>query len=210
MAQGMHSELPSYRHWAGVYDLLSGVTAPLRRRAVDRLGLGRGDVVLDVGCGTGLSFPLIRERVGSEGRIIGIDLSAAMLAQARARAERHGWSNVTLIRAAVEKAPVPARADAALFCLVHDVLRCRVCLEHVVGHLAPSARVAAAGAKWGPWWAPPVNLAVWALNRPYVTAFEGFGRPWDHLGGLLPDLRVEELPSYLHGAFVAWGTPGGR
>lgn len=52
--------------------------------------------VLDVGCGTGLSLPLLCDIVGTAGRIVGVDASAAMLARARARTT--GWGNVEFRR----------------------------------------------------------------------------------------------------------------
>ncbi len=69
------------------YDLVSA--EPFYRRgrrlAVPLLQLRPGDTVLDVGCGTGLNFALISRVVGSTGRIVGLDSSAEMLAQARRR-----------------------------------------------------------------------------------------------------------------------------
>jgi len=63
------------------------------------LGLHVGDTVLDIGCGTGLNFPLLVAAVGKTGRVIGPDRSPAMLARADQRVVRHGWSNVTTVRA---------------------------------------------------------------------------------------------------------------
>jgi demethylmenaquinone methyltransferase/2-methoxy-6-polyprenyl-1,4-benzoquinol methylase len=82
------------------------------------LRLGPRDVVLDVGCGTGQAFPVLEEAIGPEGRLIGIDLSAAMLARAAERIERDGWRNVTLIESSVEEALVPVTADGALLSFV--------------------------------------------------------------------------------------------
>ncbi|WP_218221849.1 class I SAM-dependent methyltransferase [Nesterenkonia sp. Act20] len=63
------------------------------------LELGQGEQVLDIGCGTGMNFPLLQERVGPTGFVIGVDRSASMLAQARRRASREKWDNVILIQA---------------------------------------------------------------------------------------------------------------
>jgi len=63
------------------------------------LGLHRGDVVLDLGCGTGLNFPLLVEAVGPDGRVIGLDRSADMLTVASRRVDRYGWKNVELVNA---------------------------------------------------------------------------------------------------------------
>ncbi|EXF23851.1 methyltransferase type 11 [Nesterenkonia sp. AN1] len=82
--------------------------------------------MLDIGCGTGMNIPLIQERVGAGGVVVGIDRSAEMLAQARKRAARHSWENVILIQAdattmraadiaaEVTRAGGRARSDVAL------------------------------------------------------------------------------------------------
>src|SRR4029453_11084873 len=75
------------------YDIASALATAFRRRAVDLLALSPGEVVLDVGWGTGLCFPLIEERIGDAGWVVGLDVSAAMMRTARTRVERRGWSH---------------------------------------------------------------------------------------------------------------------
>jgi SAM-dependent methyltransferase len=85
-----------------------------RRRAVDLLGLAKGDRVVELGCGTGRNFPLLERAVGPDGEIIAVDLSEAMLVRARRRADRHGWSNVELVHGDVATYEYPAPVDAVL------------------------------------------------------------------------------------------------
>ncbi len=66
------------------FDWLFFVPWDLRRKAVGKMALGRGDSVLEIGCGTGRNFPYLREAVGPEGRIYGVDISPGMLRKARA------------------------------------------------------------------------------------------------------------------------------
>ncbi|MEE8347547.1 MAG: methyltransferase domain-containing protein [Dehalococcoidia bacterium] len=68
-----------------------------RRRAVRELRLSNGSVVLDIACGTGLNFPLLRQAVGPEGRIIGLDYSEGMLQRAARKIDANDWTNVSLI-----------------------------------------------------------------------------------------------------------------
>ena len=82
---------PKYEQLAPTHDRWARPAARLRRLAVDRLALKPGEVVLDVGCGTGLSFSLVEERIGPEGGLIGVDPSPDMLAKARERVKRHGY-----------------------------------------------------------------------------------------------------------------------
>lgn len=90
-----------YAWLAGLYDVTSGepVYRAGRRLGIDALGLRPGQCLLDIGCGTGLNFPLLAERVGAYGRIVGVDASTAMLEQARGRVARAGWENVRLLEA---------------------------------------------------------------------------------------------------------------
>ena len=57
---------------------------------VDLLRLRSGDSVLDVGCGHGACVPLLARRVGSAGRMVGIDASRAMIAESQRRFNQSG------------------------------------------------------------------------------------------------------------------------
>ena len=85
-----------------------------RRRAVQALGLRPGDSVVDIACGTGLNFSLIEHAIGPEGRIVGVDLTDAMLAQAQRRIETNGWSNISLVQADAAEFEFPTEVDAIL------------------------------------------------------------------------------------------------
>ncbi len=185
--------LEKYRRNAPWYDHAGRRLERARVRAIELLYLQPGDVVLDVGCGTGLSFPMLEEGVGPEGRIVGIEQSPDMLTKARDRAEGHGWKNVTLIESPVEAAQVPLQADAALFSFVHDILQTPRALENLFNHVKPGGRVAAAGTKWAPWWLLPLNLQVWQISRFAVTTREGLGQPWHNLKRFIPELRIQQL-----------------
>ncbi|MBI2576369.1 methyltransferase domain-containing protein [Candidatus Woesearchaeota archaeon] len=81
-----------------LYDALHRYS-PLRNRAVGLLGLRPGSWVLDLGCGTGLSFPPLQEKIGPSGLIVGIDFSPAMISKAASRVGKARWKNVELHRA---------------------------------------------------------------------------------------------------------------
>lgn len=96
--------LPRYGPGAGLYDVLSGERLLYRGGRVTgiaELRLSIGDVVLDLGCGTGLNFPLIMDQIGPTGLLVGIDRSAPMLQVARRRIARSDWPNVRVLEADV-------------------------------------------------------------------------------------------------------------
>jgi phosphatidylethanolamine/phosphatidyl-N-methylethanolamine N-methyltransferase len=114
-----------YARLAPVYDVVYGALLQHgRRRAMARLAPRPGESILEIGVGTGLSalhYP-------SGCRVAAIDLSAAMLAKARERLQRHGTVAVRLCRMdALHLAFDDARFDAVyapyLLNVVPDPLR---------------------------------------------------------------------------------------
>jgi ubiquinone/menaquinone biosynthesis C-methylase UbiE len=185
--------LRQYRSRARIYDLELFLFEPVRQRAIELLRLKNGDRVLDVGCGTGLSFTALEGLVGADGSIVGIEQSPEMLERARARADENSWKNLELIAASVEEAAIPFAFDAAIFHFTHDIMRTPAALANVVGHLKPGARVVAAGLKWAPARTMPLNLFVWNAAMRSTSTLEGLARPWSHLEPLLTDLEVEYM-----------------
>jgi phosphatidylethanolamine/phosphatidyl-N-methylethanolamine N-methyltransferase len=83
-----------YENLASVYDFTFGPTLhPGRLQAIQRMGIGPGDRVLEVGVGTGINAGLYPR----DCMVTGIDLSASMLDKARDRVARKDISNVRLI-----------------------------------------------------------------------------------------------------------------
>ncbi len=74
-----------------------------RMELIQYLDLSKGDTILLVACGTGLSFEMILQKIGKEGIIVGIDSSAGMLEIAQRKVTKNKWSNVHLIQANVEE-----------------------------------------------------------------------------------------------------------
>lgn len=197
--------LAQYRRRASVYDWELALFEPIRRLAVSRLALRPGDVVLDIGCGTGLSLSLLRQGIGPKGRIVGIEQSPEMIDRARQRVARQRWARVTLVCSPVETADIRVKADAALFHFTHDILRRPEAIARVMRHLKPGARVVASGLKWA---APrliwPVNLLVLPAALRSVTSLDGMDQPWGLLQDQLGRMHVESR--LLGGAYVASGV----
>jgi len=197
---------PAYYEHAQSYNRDTGAFQPYRRAVVDAIPLQSGQVVLDVGCGTGLCCSLLRGKVGPGGTVIGIEESPEMAAVAREHVAREGWSNVTIVQSPAEEVQLEETADAALFCAVHDILQSPHALANVAAKLSPGAWVAAGGGKWATPLMVAVNSAVRLLHAPYVRSFHGFDRPWRHLEEFVEDVHVREM-GFGSGYVVTGHTP---
>jgi SAM-dependent methyltransferase len=182
----------AYGAEADRYDARTEIFQSSRDRIVALLDLRPGDVVLDVGCGTGLCFDGIRTGVGPDGGVVGIDESVDMVRLARRRAADRAWANVSVLQATAGLAEIPV-ADKVLFCAVHDVLQSFEALRNIFEHVRPGAWVVAGGGKYTSPWFLALNLYVTVLHRPYVRSFEGFARPWAVLAPFLYGLQVTEF-----------------
>jgi demethylmenaquinone methyltransferase/2-methoxy-6-polyprenyl-1,4-benzoquinol methylase len=182
----------TYRKKAKHYDITSRLyPAPgypqgaHRRGAVQALGLRPGDSVIDIGCGTGLNFPLIEEVIGPGGRIVGVDLTDAMLAHAEARMETNGWSNISLVQADAAAFDFPTGVGAILS--TYALSQVPECAE-VIAH---GAEALSEGGRWvvldlkvpdnAPAWMgrlgtgivrPFASIDVWVVRRPWETIRE--------------------------------------
>lgn len=105
-----------YDRWASLYDWnpVLALVRPARRRTVERMALSPGDTVVDMGTGTGANLPLLREAVGPDGSVVGVDISPKMLDRARARVDDAGWGNVTLVEGDIRDPPLAGPVDGIL------------------------------------------------------------------------------------------------
>ena len=70
-------------------------------------GIRQGDTVLDIGCGSGTDALLAALEVGGEGRVIGLDMTDAMLEFARQNQQKAGVTNVEFLKGEIETVPLP-------------------------------------------------------------------------------------------------------
>lgn len=103
-----------YDFTANLYYLAGLREQRYRRMAVAELDPQPGDTVVELGCGTGLNFDLIQERIGPAGTLIGVDLTPAMLERAGRRVAKRGWKNVELIERDIADLEYPALVDRVI------------------------------------------------------------------------------------------------
>jgi demethylmenaquinone methyltransferase/2-methoxy-6-polyprenyl-1,4-benzoquinol methylase len=209
--------IETYRRKAKRYDVTSRLypmpgypQLAQRRRTVGALDLRPGDTVVDVACGTGLNFGLIEEEIGPEGRIVGVDLTDAMLAQAQARIETNGWSNVSLMQADAANFDFPTGVDAILSTYaLTQVPGCAEVVAHGAAALSEGGRCAVLDLKL------PTSTPRWLARlgtgavRPFASIEEWIARrPWETIReamqGELVDVSWTEL--FFGTAFLVAGS----
>ena len=188
--------IETYRKKAKHYDITSRFyPAPgypqraQRLRAVQALGLRPGDSVVDIACGTGLNFSLIEQVIGPDGRIVGVDLTDAMLAQAQHRIETNGWSNISLVQADAAEFDFPTEVDAILSTYaLTQVPECGDVIAHGAAALSRGGRWVVLDLK------APDNAPRWlaqlgiALVRPFGSIDEWIARrPWEAIRAAMQD-----------------------
>jgi ubiquinone/menaquinone biosynthesis C-methylase UbiE len=211
--------IQTYRKKAKHYDITSRLypvpgypQRAQRLRAVQALGLRAGDSVIDIACGTGLNFPLIEQAIGPDGRIVGVDLTDAMLARARHRIQANGWSNIGLVQADAADFGFPAQVDAVLSTYaLSQVPECGEVIAHGAAALSGGGRWVVLDLK------VPDNTPGWlsqlgtATVRPFAAIDEWImRRPWEAIRTAmqaeLADLSWTEL--FFGTAFLAAGSRG--
>ena len=206
-----------YRKKAKHYDITSRLypvpgypQRTQRLRAVHALGLRPGDTVVDMACGTGLNFSLLQEVIGPGGRIVGVDLTDAMLACAQGRIETNSWSNISLVQADATDFDFPAGIDAILS--TYAMTQVPECAD-VIAH---GAKALSGGGRWAvldlkvpgntPGWLAQLGTAT---VRPFASIDEWImRRPWEAIRAAmqeeLTDLSWTEL--FFGTAFLAAGS----
>lgn len=176
-------------------NFLACFTQPLREVAVSRLGLEPGSRVLDIGCGTGASFPFLVQAVGSDGEVVGVDISPDLASIAQKRTDEEGWNNVHVAVGPAQNIALPGTFDGLLLFAAHEVLTSPEALDHVLPHLKKGARIVAFGAKLsdsrrGRLLNPLPLLLTQALLPASSAAVDA--RPWRLLEDRAGELHMEE------------------
>jgi len=206
-----------YRKKAKHYDVTSRLyPAPgypqraQRLRALQALRLRPGATVVDVACGTGLNFGLLEEAIGPDGRIVGVDMTDAMLARAQARIQSKGWSNITLVQADAAEFDFPTEVDAILSTYaLSQVPECAEVIAHGAAALSGRGRWAVLDLKvpaTTPRWLAQLGTAV---VRPFASIDQWIvRRPWEAIRAAmqdeLADVSWNEL--FFGTAFLAAGS----
>ena len=193
----------AYQRNAGHYDLAVKFFYPLiglhidkyRSRAVQYLNPQPGDTVVDVGCGTGLCFPLLTERIGPNGQLIRVDISSEMLSHAKERVKHAGWINAKLVHSDIAKYEFPDGINGAISTGVFGYIEeRRKVIEKISKALVHDGRLVIVDGK------RPASCPAWLL-KIFVRMSSPFGLTenyfnndtWRIVEELFKDTTFEEM-----------------
>jgi ubiquinone/menaquinone biosynthesis C-methylase UbiE len=151
------------------------------RRTVERLGLTRGDRVLDVCCGSGASAIPAAELVAPTGSVVGVDLAQNLLDLADSKAKQRGLHNIEFQSVDMTQLPFDEGSFDVVICVfgiffVPDMEAALRELKRVT-----RARGRLAITTWGPRFFEPASTAFWNSVRDARTdLYKGFN-PWDRI-----------------------------
>lgn len=151
-----------------IFELIFMMPRSIRRKATSALRLHTGDTALEIGCGTGRNIALLRNAVGSEGTVYGIDVSKEMLKRAKRLKEQNNWQNVKLVCKDAGEFEVPEKLNGALFSLSYATMTHRgEVLRKVWDILKPGGRIVIMDAQF------PSSGAGKIINpfKPVITLF---------------------------------------
>lgn len=196
-----------YRKRAGNYDftvqlyhLLGFRMAFYRKRAIELLHLKAGDTVVDIACGTGANFSLLQQKIGPNGRIVGVDFTDAMLTKAQERVEENHWRNVELVRSDVAAYQFPEKVDGVIstFAIIY-VPEFDEVIRNGSNSLAAQGRFVLLDFKLPTGWISCLAPFLLFLTRPWGLSMELASRqPWESIGKHMKHMQLTEL----YGGFV--------
>ncbi|MEZ5065386.1 MAG: arsenite methyltransferase [bacterium] len=163
-------------------------------------GVKPGDIVLDLGSGAGIDAFLAAREVGESGRVIGVDMTPAMIERARANAEREGIGNTEFRLGEIEHLPV---ADSSVDVIISNCVinlspdKAQVFAEaHRV--LKPGGRILVSDLVW---LAPP-PASVRESEEALVGCLAGASLRDEYLG-LIRDAGFEGVEVVEQGSYGA-------
>lgn len=183
-----------YDFYSRLFWLVGFRYSSYRMHAVELLRLKRGDCVVELGCGTGLNFPMLMERIGPEGKIIGVDLTSEMLACAQEKVQQSRWNNVELVQSDMANYEFPGAINGVLstgaFGFVPEYEQVIAAASRA---LIPGSRLVILDMKRSDQWPSWLfNIVVW-VGRPFGATHEYYKRrPWKSVERLFPDAAFEQ------------------
>ena len=196
-----------YRERAGSYDIAANLyyligfrEAKYRKMAVSALRLKPGDTAIEIGCGTGLNFKYVLQVIGSVGQLVCVDLTDAMLEQAKSRIDKNGYKNIQLIQSDAANYAFPSNINGVFSTFALTLVpEYEAVIERASHALSDGGTFVLLDFKkperWPLW---VVKLGV-AITRPFGVSLDLAERkPWEVMKKFFSNVTVTEY----YGGFV--------
>jgi SAM-dependent methyltransferase len=195
---------PYFRYIVGLLRRLPNFDQPfigrLRRTAVALLELPDGARVLDVGCGTGASFPHLLGAVGEAGEVVGVEFSPDVASVAQRRIDRNRWTNVRVVVGDARTVVLSYKFDGLLLFGAPDIYASPEAIANLRPYLKDGARVVAFGSKLSERrFGAGLNVVLESLMKlSFASTPKLTLGPWTPLETHFVDLKIQE---YIYGGF---------
>ena len=177
----------TFTRWARFYNATHAWSLPKRRDARLALNIRPGDRVLDLACGTGLNFPHLQQLVGERGRVVGADLTPAILEIARRLIEDRRWTNVGVREADAAHLPFPDASFDKVICAyaLNITPKFVRAMEEAKRVLVPGGRFVSLEME-----SKIHSLPVWLQPIPHICAVDMSHRISIALQLVFPDVQI--------------------
>ena len=199
----------NYDLTANVYYLIGYPEWRYRRLAVESLGLQPGDTVIEIGCGTGLNFKLYQEQIGPTGKIIGVDLTDAMLDQARQRIKANDWENVELLHQDANDYEFPAEVNGVISTFAFSLIpEAPNIVQRAADALSAGGRIVLLDFQIPDNWPDWLTSAAMTIVKPFAVTDEWLARqPWIDIQTVMRESfpKVQKDDYYLGTTYIMSG-----
>ncbi|MEW6054833.1 MAG: class I SAM-dependent methyltransferase [Nitrospirota bacterium] len=184
-----------YNFTANLYYLIGFRESAYRKKAVEALDLHKGSTIVEIGCGAGINFPLFQEAVGMEGKIIGVDLTDAMLEMARLRIEKKNWDNVELVHSDASLFQYPPDINGIISTFAITLIpEFDTVIRNGCRSLREGGRWVILDLKKPSNWLAKLEPLYLFITRPFgVTKDISFRHPWESIEKYMEDTSFHEL-----------------
>jgi ubiquinone/menaquinone biosynthesis C-methylase UbiE len=185
------------RHYdlsANLYYLTGFREYAYRKQAVELLNLQPGDTVVEIGCGTGLNFAYLQEKVGTDGKIIGVDLTGEMLELAHQRCQANDWHNVKLVEQDAASFRFPPHIDGVISTFALTLVpEYHAVIANAAATLKPGKRMVLLDLQLPDWPRPLVKLGILLTSGFGVNEEIAKRHPWESMAAVFGNMHKSEV-----------------